>query len=577
MPEALPRVSGFHDVLVPERELVRDDNHWFFYSAEQTGSLALLNLHNRSSGAVVSTMLANPEKRVASHKAWAAARHSRAPGTVLQILMEMAEKGVDPDKKLEYTFKTYGHASVADLADGLIVHFFNVPMMTPLMQFNQEETYSAQEKSTRFQPEFSDAPLASIDHFLLGLPENDRVWVTSEYQRLGKLAMELYRQNRDETRPVLELYYQAGSDKKRQDALTARNLDAVRGFLPFGIITGHALETSAREWSSLIAKMKGSHILSEQNLGVQLETLLAPGPEIEGELGFRAEAPSLIRHTEAATTVNKNLDRLKHFFESETDLLTRVDIEKSFRGPARQSVTLIDRFYSVGDKMVAQYLLSIWPGLHVQSLLDYVHYLGQKDRVSEIIFNGHSNYNEMPNMAGTSELMLRFQAQTKVLRDLNRHRAWERFLTLPLAYGGRWSYDTARQVLAKGFSVSVNLTEVPELERQGIRIEQSLSSYYHELTAFLEKAHQKFGESLDYTFVCQLLPLAHMAEIYMSGDPKQAVYMTYQRVRPGGDFDYRNLAYLANNLIANSDGYLIRMSLQDGPNPSNRQEFFDRS
>lgn len=74
-----------------------------------------------------------------------------------------------------------------------------------------------------------------------------------------------------------------------------------------------------------------------------------------------------------------------------------------------------------------------------------------------------------------------------------------------------------------------------------------------------------------------LLPLAHQVDIWMHGDPKQALYLTTQRVRPGGHINYRALAYEANQLLAASDPYLAAIQLEQRPNPASRDEFFDRS
>src|SRR3990167_1898734 len=102
--------------LMPERELFTDDGkyHWFVYPAELIG-LRLVCLEDLDTGVIVTTTVSNPEKRTAAHRAWAGARHSRAPGMPWEIMQEMGEKGVDPDQKLDELFRGYGHASVGDM------------------------------------------------------------------------------------------------------------------------------------------------------------------------------------------------------------------------------------------------------------------------------------------------------------------------------------------------------------------------------------------------------------------------------------------------------------------------------
>ncbi len=86
-----------------------------------------------------------------------------------------------------------------------------------------------------------------------------------------------------------------------------------------------------------------------------------------------------------------------------------------------------------------------------------------------------------------------------------------------------------------------------------------------------------YRDTIDYAFVLNLLPLAHQLDLWMHGDPKQAAYFTAQRSRPGGHINYRTLAYEANQLLAMNDSYLSGMRLPRKPDPSSREEFFDRS
>jgi hypothetical protein len=63
----------------------------------------------------------------------------------------------------------------------------------------------------------------------------------------------------------------------------------------------------------------------------------------------------------------------------------------------------------------------------------------------------------------------------------------------------------------------------------------------------------------------------------MHGDPRQALYMTTQRSRPGGHINYRMLAYEANQLLAASEPYLASIQINKKPDPASREEFLDRS
>ncbi len=163
------------------------------------------------------------------------------------------------------------------------------------------------------------------------------------------------------------------------------------------------------------------------------------------------------------------------------------------------------------------------------------------------------------------------------LRDLNRHRAWGRFFPIPLVFGERLTKSTIEQILARGFGLPLYLTEIPAFADYKTAFEEDFVSYYTKLHEFLEKVASMYRDTIDYSFVLNLLPLAHQVDLWMHGDPKQATYFTMQRSRPGGHINYRSLAYEANQLLAQYDPYLSAMQLSRKPDPASREEFFDRS
>jgi hypothetical protein len=183
----------------------------------------------------------------------------------------------------------------------------------------------------------------------------------------------------------------------------------------------------------------------------------------------------------------------------------------------------------------------------------------------------------LPVFARTTTTSLAVESFLGELRDFNRHRAWGRFIPLPLVFGPSITLDTVQQVLARGFGLPLYLTEVPGFSELRAAFEQDLSGYYQQLQSFIDRIAQRYGADFDYSFVFNLLPLAHQVDLWMHGDPKQALYLTAQRVRPGGHINYRALAYEANQLLAASDQYLSAMRQKSRPDPASRDEFFDRS
>lgn len=568
----------FVDRLKPDKEFLDPGGfYWFKYSQEQTG-IAVVNVEDPQTNVVLSTVLANPDIRSASLKAWSSARHSRASGTVLDILLEIKDKNVDSDKKVSDFFNNYGHASVAELASGMTVHFQGVPMTFPMGLFNIEETYAAQEKSTRYQQEFRKSILSPLKHYLSGLPEEKMNAITTEYTALGEMALGFFNTHLNNLEPVLTNTFKPENAEEKK-SLDNRNLDIARGFLLFGMGTGNSLMTSAREWSAIIARMKGSHLPFFQRMGNHVEKLLAPTVDVEEALGFKAEAPSLLRHTEASTLVNKNLANLRQFLEKKTDLLDEVGVDINYQGRRRQTVCLLPNKLDLGDRMAAQYLLTLWPGLNHQELYSWLAKQSDetKSKIGALIKSGHDYRLELPNWAGTTGLTMDLNTQLKVTRDLNRHRAWERFINLPLMFGDKWDHFTAKQIVSQGFGVSYHLGGTVGLSYCGGEIEKDFNHYYQKLLRFVDRVYDRVGNSVDYTFVANLLPLAHMTGMFMHGDPRQANYLTTLRVRNGGDIDYRLPAYGLSLLVSRSSPYFESWALSNRPDPKDRLQFFDRS
>jgi len=562
-----------------ENEYIVDSYKWFTYSADLTG-LRLICLEDLTTDTITTTTIANPTKRTAAHKAWAGARQSRAAGMPWEILHEMGEKGVDPDQKLEEMFRGYGHASVGDMAR-LTVDFGKIPMHLCLALFHEGSLNSGQEKSTRYQAAFGKAILHPLRLYVPeSFPKEDLEDLEKEYQSFGIESLELFAKHRAVLLRAFEEYFQADTTKPDQrGALTSRVLDCVRYFLLLGQWSGMSFETSARDWSRIIAELKASPLSYYQKVAAQIEKLLAPTRLEEETLGYKAEAPGLIRHTAPLLTTNRNLYTLKQFLEEQTNLLQCVSIRRGLPERVNQRVRLIETLYTEGDRLAASYAQLLWPGLDSAQLLSWIHDQDSKTKeaISAIIFSGHTNYSELPGFGRTTRMTLVIESFLGELRDLNRHRAWGRFFPLPLVFGEKLTKETITHIIARGFGLPLYLTDIEAFAEYKAAFEQDLVAYYTKLQKFLEKVSATYQDANDYAFVLNLLPLAHRVDLWMHGDPKQAAYLTAQRSRPGGHINYRSLAYEANQLLARSDPYLSAMQLSKKPDPSSREEFFDRS
>lgn len=560
--------------LNPEKEIVDGDYRWFVFPEEVTG-LRMVGLEDLVTGVVTTTTLANPSKRTAAHRAWQGARHSRAFGDPWEIAYEMGEKGVDPDQKLEETFNTYGHKSVGDMAR-IEVDVTHCPMHLCYSLFNEGALNAGQEKSSRYQSKFGAAVMHPLENYMPAGTHDDSL--EEEYQSFGNFSLELFAKHKEAIGKSFEDHFKP-TEKSEFSALTSRTLDCVRFFLLFGVCSGLSYETSARDWARTISEMNASHMPFYGRVAAQIEKLLTPSAEIETELKFKAEAPSLIRHTDPASTTNDSLKELRDYIETKSDFAEAVPINKEFRGQVGQKVKFVGNEYSAADKMVAQYILLLWPGADKDKLLDWVKGQSkeQKKEISRVVFAGHDHNHELPMWAGTTDTTLIFESSIGEVRDWNRHRAWARFVPLPLLYGQSWNRDTADQVLARGFLLPLYLSEVPDFKQLADDFSSDMEDYYRRLRKFVDKVGRTYGDSLDYSFIVNLLPLGHQMDIWMHGNPKQDVYLTFLRRRPGGHINYRALAFEANQYIADSDPYLEGLRLDKKPDPSNRQEFFDRS
>lgn len=569
-------LHGFGEV-VPNKEWITNDGYrWFIFTPKQTG-ITLICLEDCTTGVVLSSPLARPDSRVAAHKAWGGARQSRAAGAPWDIYAEMVQKDVDPQKKAEEMFVGYGHKSVGDMAD-MMRDAHLVPMHYCLAEFNNMAVNAGQEKSTRYQIIFSDTPLFEARHFLPKSIEG-RVLeeVEAEYQALGRLALGYFAKYRVVLEQPFSEHFQPNGVRQRA-SLSSRVLDCARFFVLMGQRTAMSNKTSARDWSRWISELKSSPMPLYRRMGDHMVRFFAPTETEEDFLGAKAEAPSLIRHTETNDTTNRNLAELKRFVESETGLLNEVPPMNMPRGEVAQKVSLLPREYTEGDKMVAQYFLTLWPGLNSSKLLEWVHTCADdvKQKISAIILKDHHCNNELGVLATTRGITLVYKAAMGEERDYNRHRAWGRFIPLPLVFGLPVDYKTAKQILNKGYHLPLYLSEMPEFSLYGKMFSQDMKDYYEKARGFMDRLNQRFGDSIDYSIVINLLPMAHNTEMWMHGDPKGASYLPDRRRRPGGHVNYIGLAEKANILLTESDPYLSALRFEESPQPFSRKEFFDR-
>ncbi len=530
--------------------------------------LSLLEITDDKSGFSLISSHGNPKVRSAAYKGWLAARHSRAPGDTKAIAIEMGEKGVDPDAKLDVTYKGYGHGSVADGAR-LDVHFNNVPMIVPFALFHRGYINSGQEKSTRYQVEFTDKPLHEIKNYVpIDLDSKDLELLSNEYQSIGFAQLKNFQGFLADIQEKYEDFY-GPVPKKAKNAFTSRSLDTARFMLLLGQNTGFAYETSARDWERHISYMKGHDMEIFRRTGFLLNNLLAPDTFIEEDLGIKAEAPTLLKYTKPNTTT-KNL--IKE--------LTTNDRQTRFK-----SVKLNEQKTALSNSDMAlaaitQLYLANVPNLNSRNkIMNWIDNLSlnKKKALSQHIFSNYTHHDELPGIFRTTGLVATLDTQLGEIRDWNRHKSVGRFIQgLPTIYQLGLTRTTAKETVNNGFGVPSYLN-IPEFEELKVNYLDLMNRHYDNIVDFQDTLEKVVGKESDYSVIQNLLPLGHSARISMHMTPQDVNYITKLRTRPGGHINYREQAHKLGQLIENINPLLSGLKLKDEkPDPSSKQQFYDR-
>jgi len=558
--------------------------HWEMHTVDEVG-IRIVAVTDELTGVMLTTYPAASEHGSEAGTAWAATMHSRAPYDTLTIHQQVAAAGVDPDRKLTQ-LKEIGHTSPSEMAD-IQVNLDRIPIHLAHYLFHIIRTHKGQEKSTRFQTEFEHSPLHPLSQYLppeLAGQAEILAEANAQYQQLGELALHNFAEHRSTVAVGLRRRF-VPQGATQEKAFEARTLDNSRGALVAGQLTGLSYKTSARDWARIIGYLKASPIPAYAHIGFVLEELLAPNDEVARELEYVAQAPNLIRHTDAATMNRDNVGELYLFLTESTDLLERVPVSLEFRGAVGQGVELIKKKYSASVRMVAQYILMLHPGMNSNQLMEWLDALPDETKriISDRIFEGSEFRSEIFDMASTTDMTFIVDCSLGIARDWNRHRGGGgRFSPLPTLYGMPMTYRRALEVLSLGYVVPVQIDELDEMSDVKNQYIADMNDYYARLYKFLGSMREQFREGeddIDYGFIINLLPLAHKMPIWMHVNPKQTDYIATLRSRNGGQIDYRLHTFEMAKLAAESDLFLSGLQLPEDsrPDAASVEQFFDRS
>ena len=535
--------------------------------------ITLFELAEKNSGFTLTSTHGNPDRRTAAFKGWIAARQSRAAGSPRDIAVEMGEKGVSPDKKLDVTYKGYGHGSVADGAR-IDVHFNGVPMIIPFTLFNRGYINSGQEKSTRYQTEFSDKPLHGAEFYLpadmdLATLNN----INEKYQKIGKTQLDAFSSFLESVKERYEGFYGTPKNRAQKGAFTSRSLDTARFMLLMGQNTGFAFETSARDWERHIAFAKGHDMHIFQRTGYLLNQLLAPDNFIENEFGLQAEAPTLIKYTKPNRTTVNLLNELKS-----------IEIEKyshpsTRKLPNKQKTKVYDD--NAQEKAMENFLMAVNPALASQKKIQkYVNQLSRAERaqLSEQVYSAYTHHDELPSLARTTGLTASLETQLGEIRDWNRHKSVGRFIHgIPAMYGLGLDKSMAHDMIQNGYGIPSYLA-IEAMSTLADVYNTHMNKHYEAVHSFMETLRQEVGTDADYSIMQNLLPLGHTARIDMHMTPQDISYITKLRVRPGGHINYREQAFDIAEKFAKHDPFLSGLALKDDkPDAASPEQFYNRS
>jgi thymidylate synthase ThyX len=549
--------------------------HFEFEIIDKTKTdIQIISLTDKRTGFRVKTALMNEVKQLSSLVAFAGARYSRSSDSIEDIFTEIKDAGGNAQEKLAKIFRNYGHASVADMAQ-VFLYIEDIPQIIGARFFNETSIGGGQERSTRFQ-DFGSTAVRDLKNYIPILHRHDPAYLNLSRQFVELQNYSLSKYNKwveNLTKVFIQAYQVDQQDKKQLSALKARVFDTARSFLLNGVCNRTSLGwiTSAREWARIISQFKANDDWQVKALGEQMEIILAPDPEFAKSINYTPEVPDLVRYTAGDETTQNSLAKLQQFLKQEffeSTVQFRAKLSKQ-----ELSVKLYDENYFSGLKVMAQNILSLYPHVDEDSLYKWLAHLSdeKKENLSQLVFEGFNHHKQMGNQYRVNTKSLLLNCSIAETRDLNRHRAWGRFI--PLLAMQKDYY----KALYEGYILPAYLTDNPKLKTVLDEFEKDLLGYYNLLQRFINEAKDLkwFNQSL----FLELLPFAHNMKMWMHGSIKEASYMTKLRVRPGGHINYRILAYDIAKNISQSEPFLVGLDLNDNakPDASSRSEFIDRS
>lgn len=507
----------------------------------------------------VHTLLQNINQKQPSINAYLGARYSRSSDSIVDIAKEIIDNKTDAAERLKDIFHGYGHKSVGDMAD-LFVCIENIPMFTALKIFYLNSVIAGQERSTRYQdfgnPEFVKIPKEVCKE----------AHVRKEYEKIMLKQMSDYRNLYKKTKEALKEYFKINEDNKGElNAWKSRSFDTVRYLIPEGLQTSMAAVMSARNWSELISYFNASDSVVDNEVADLLTNLL--GDSDINIPNYIKEADGLIRHTDA-NCCRRNSTRaiLKHIED-------KISKQKQYHnyGCEKDSVDISYNSDAVED-LITHYELLLNP-LGSESDLEF----DSEDEIvlGEKIFEYHNHHNLLGNIAQSGSIKIDGFATFGTLKDLNRHRSFERYIPI---FHDEMDIDNELKRESNQCFFLCDYLEIKELSKLRKEYSKVLTETYDMIKNWRNMSKTYISEEVSKEYTKYLLPHAHATRYNFYGSFDDIQYTVNLRTRRGGHISYRVLTYTWLELLAQKDNiWKPLLKNIERPDAQSKEQFVDRS
>ncbi len=508
----------------------------------------------------VHTLMQNVKQKQPSINAFLGARYSRSADSVVDIASEIMKSGTDAAAKLEKIFAGYGHKSVGDMAE-LFVCIENVPAIIAERLFYINPVHAGQQRSTRYQ-DFSAPNFIKLPKRLGNLKG-----LRKRYNEIILKQVSDYCDLLETTRKALVDYFKIDRKNSQEEgALTARNFDTARYFLPLGIESSLGLLMSARSWADLIAYLRASTLSIERELGETLFSLLS-GKGIKDKQGYVPEADGLIRHTDPNCCRNDSTEKILKLLAKDIEKSKSRTVNKDTYKNAKvtynkDSIEALIRHYQLLANPLAKSKLKLSKR--------------KIQQIGKIIFDEHNHYNQIGNIGQMGSIAIESMTDYgSVIRDILRHRSLERFVPL-LENNVNLEAELNRESDRCFFLCDyLNIPAFKDLK-------QEYTKRFIENYDLIKKWHKDskgvLDEDMRREYTRYLLPQAHATVFRYYGSVDDWQYVINLRTRNGGHIAYRMRTYKwLEKLAKMSPFWKPLLGKIPKVNFKSREQFVDRS